>query len=68
MCKSLITSEDAINAIYSPIKTSYVNSNDPVQRIYNKKGFRLALLDDNSSACKLALEKFFNAIVKSAWE
>ena len=64
----MITSEDAINAIYSPIKTSYVNSDDPMQRIYNKKGFRLALLDDNSSAFKLAFEKFINVIVKSAWE
>ena len=64
----MITSEDAINAIYSPIKTSYVNSDDPMQRIYNKKGFRLALLDDNSSAFKLALDKFINVIVKSAWE
>ena len=49
---SIITFEDALNAIYGPMKTSNVASEDPFERVYNKKGYNLALLIDNSPAFK----------------
>jgi hypothetical protein len=47
---SIITIEDALEAIYRPLKTSFIKSEDPLERVYNKKGYRLALLIDNSLA------------------
>ena len=52
---SLISFEDAINAIYEPMKTIYVKSFDPLERVYNKKGYKLALSSDNTPTFKLAL-------------
>ena len=54
----VISKEDAIDAIYAPMKTSYVKSDNPITRVYNKKGFKLALTIDNSPAFKLALKEF----------
>ena len=47
---SIITIEDALDAIYGPMKTSYVKIEDAFERVYNKKGYRLALIIDNSPA------------------
>ena len=47
---SMITLEDALDAIYGPKKTSLVKSVDTFERVYNKKGLRLALRIDNSPA------------------
>ena len=47
---SIIIFEDAIEAIYGPMKTSFTKSDDPVERVYNKKGYRFARLIDNSPA------------------
>ena len=53
--KSIITIEDALDAIYGPVKTSFVKSEDEFERVYNKKGYRLALRIHNSPAFKLTL-------------
>ena len=53
--KSIITIEDALDAIYGPLKTSFVKSENEFERVYNKKGYRLALRIDNSPAFKLTL-------------
>ena len=53
--KSLITFEDAFDAIHGPMKISFVKSDDRFARVYNKKGFKLALIIDDSPAFKLAL-------------
>ena len=55
---SLITLEDAINAIYGPMKTSFIKSDDPLERVYNKKVYRLAFLIDNRPEFKSKLFKF----------
>ena len=47
---SIITLEDALDAIHGPMKTSLVKSEDAFERVYNKKGYRLALIIDNSPA------------------
>ena len=59
--KSIITFEDAFDAIYGPMKISFVNSDDSFERVYNKKGYRLSLLIDNSPAFKLSLDKFISS-------
>ena len=51
--KSIITIEDALDAIYGPVKTSFVLSEDEFERVYNKKGYRLALRIHNSPALQL---------------
>ena len=51
----LISYEDAINATYGPMKTTYVKSDDPLERVYNKKGFKFASSIDNTPAFKVAL-------------
>ena len=51
----MITLEDALDAIYGPKKTSLVKSEDAFERVYNKKGYKLALLINNSPAFKLTL-------------
>ena len=53
--KSIITIEDALDAIHGPVKTSFVKSEDEFERVYNKKGYRLAIRIDNSPAFKLTL-------------
>ena len=40
------------------MKTKFVKSDDPMERVYNKKGYRLALLIDNSPAFKFTLKNF----------
>ena len=57
-----------MSAIYSPKRTSYVKSDDPLERVYNKKGYRLALINDNSPDFKMALDKFISTLFNSAWE
>ena len=52
----LITIEDALDAIYGPMKTSFLISEDPFERVYNKKGYRLSLLINNSPAFFLTLD------------
>ena len=47
---SIIRIEDALDAIYGPMKTSFVKSEDAFERVYNKKGYRLAIQIDNSPA------------------
>ena len=47
------------------MKTSYVESDNPINRIYNKKGYKLALTIDNSPAFKLALKEFNK--ISTAW-
>lgn len=64
---SIITLEDAIDAIYGPMKTSFVTSEDPLERVYNKKGFKLALTIDDTNAFKLQLKNFFTPFINSAW-
>ena len=53
---SVITLEDALDAIYGPMKTSFVKSEDQFERVYNKKGYRLVLRIDNSPDFKLTLD------------
>ena len=43
------------------MKISFVNSDDSFERVYNKKGYRLSLLIDNSPAFKLSLDKFISS-------
>ena len=52
---SKITFRDAFDAIYGSMNNSIVKSEDPFERVYNKKGYRLALLIDNSPDFKLTL-------------
>ena len=47
---SIITLEDALDAIYGPKKTSLVKIEDTFERVYNKKGYRLAFIIDDSPA------------------
>ena len=42
------------------MKTSYVYSYNPFERIYNKKGLKLSLLNDSSPSFKLTLQKFIS--------
>ena len=44
------------------MKTSYVKSDNRMRRVYNKKGYKLALLIDDSPAFKFTLEKFITEI------
>ena len=48
--ESIITLEDALDAIYGPMKTSFVKSEDALERVYNKKGYRLSLIINYSPA------------------
>ena len=64
---SIINLEDAIDAIYGPMKTSIVTSDDPFERIYNKKGFKLALKIDETYDFKFQLKNFFTPFVNPAW-
>ena len=58
----MITCEEAIDFIYAPVKNiSCLNSDDPLERVYNKKGYKLALNIDDSPAFRLALENFITA-------
>ena len=62
-----ITLEDALDAIYGPMKTSFVKSDDPFELIYNKKGYKLALLIDNSPAFKFTIEKFILSTINNSF-
>ena len=53
-----------MSAIYSPKRTSYVKSDDPLERVYNKKGYRLAFLIDNRPEFKSKLFKFISSTFK----
>ena len=59
--KSIITFKDAFDAIHGPIKISFIKSDDSFERVYNKKGYRLSLLIDNSPAFKLSLDNFISS-------
>ena len=43
------------------MKISFVNSDDRFERVYNKKGYRLSLLIDNSPGFKLSLDNFISS-------
>ena len=49
------------------MQTSYVKSDDPLERVINKKGYKLALKNDKSPAFKLALDNFLTTFLNSAW-
>ena len=49
------------------MKTSIVTSDDPFERIYNKKGFKLALKIDETYDFKFQLKNFFTPFVNPAW-
>ena len=63
----IITIKDALDALYGPMKTSFVKSDDPFELVYNKKGYKLALLIDNSPAFKFTIEKFILSTINNSF-